>query len=72
MKACYLLWICAVTVAGQTPLTLDQILNSVESNYPPMLATIAERDVADGEILQALGRFDLMLGASLDSDRFDG
>lgn len=70
MKARYLLWICAVTAAAQNPLTLDELLNSVESNYPPLLATIAERDAADGEILQALGRFDLMLGANVDSDRF--
>jgi len=70
MKLPYLMWICAATAVAQTPLSLDEVLKSVEDNYPPLLATLAERDIAEGDILQALGRFDLVLGAGVDSDRF--
>ena len=66
-----LLWVlCAIPMAAQTPLLLNDILDTVEKNYPPLLATFAERDIADAEILQGLGRFDLVLGAQADSDRF--
>lgn len=60
----------ALPLAAQTPLTVDDILNAVEQNYPPLLATLAERNIAEGDILQALGRFDLVLGAQADTDRF--
>ncbi|MEQ1885820.1 MAG: TolC family protein [Bryobacteraceae bacterium] len=69
MKLAHLLWICAVPLAAQGPLQLDEVLDAVEKNYPPLLATLAEKDIADAEVLQALGRFDLILGAQADSDR---
>lgn len=57
-------------VAGQTPaLSVDDVLASVDKHYPPLLATLAERDIADAELLQAQGRFDLQLGAQVDADR---
>jgi len=62
--------ICAVPLAAQTPLMLNDILDAVERNYPPLLATFAERNIADAEVLQALGRFDFVIGAQADSDRF--
>ncbi len=58
------------TLPAQTPLSLDDVLASVEKHYPPLLATLAERDIADAELLQAQGRFDLQLGAQMDTDRF--
>jgi outer membrane protein TolC len=54
----------------QQPLLLDDVLKAVEQNYPPLLATFAERNLADADILQALGRFDLVLFAQADTDRF--
>jgi outer membrane protein TolC len=51
------------------PLSLDDVLASVEKNYPPLLVALAERDIAAGELLQAQGRFDLNLGAQVDTDR---
>ncbi len=66
-----LLWVLwAAPVAAQTPLLLSDILDVVEKNYPPLLATFAERDIADADILQALGRFDFVMAAQTDSDRF--
>ncbi|MBM3728815.1 MAG: TolC family protein [Acidobacteria bacterium] len=69
MKAHLLLAALPVLASAQTPLTLDRVLASVEQNYPPLLATLAGRDLADAELEQALGRFDLLLGAQFDTDR---
>ncbi len=49
------------SLAGQ-PLTLEDVLRSLEANYPPLLATLLERDVAAGANQQALGQFDTQLG----------
>jgi outer membrane protein TolC len=65
------LWVCSKALAmGQAPLELADVMAMVEQNYPPLLATLAERDIADAEVTQALGRFDLMLAAQADVDRF--
>jgi outer membrane protein TolC len=52
------------------PLTLEEVLRSVEANYPPLLATLLERDNAAGAARQAEGAFDLNLGARAGADRF--
>ena len=70
MKIFHLLWLSAFPLAAQGPLTLTDVLDSVDRNYPPLLAALLEKDVADADILQALGRFDLVLGAQADSDKF--
>jgi cobalt-zinc-cadmium efflux system outer membrane protein len=74
MKRRLSLWLVAVlpllAQTPQTPLLLDDILNNVEKNYPPLLATLAEKNLADADLLQALGRFDLVLFAQADTDRF--
>ena len=54
----------------RTLLSLDDIMNNVEKNYPPLLVTLAERALADADVLQALGRFDLVLSAQADTDQF--
>jgi cobalt-zinc-cadmium efflux system outer membrane protein len=56
--------------AADEPLTINQVLETVDRHYPPLLATLLESDLADAEVLQALGRFDLVLGAQLDTDQF--
>jgi outer membrane protein TolC len=70
MMRLILLVLSAACCGAQAPLQLEDVLNSVEQNYPPLLATLAERDIAEGEVTQALGRFDLVLGAQTDTDRF--
>lgn len=71
----YILWMAvfagsAGLAAAQSPLRLDDVLAVVEQNYPPLLATLAEREIADAEVLQALGRFDFVISAQADTDRF--
>ncbi len=64
-------WICALALplSAQT-LQLEDVLRSVESNYPPLLATLLEREVAGGAAIQARGQFDTQLGAALGADQF--
>lgn len=50
--------------------SLADVLESVERHYPPLIAALAERDIADAELLQALGKFDLTLRAGVQSDQF--
>lgn len=47
------------------PLGLGEVLASAERFYPPYLAFLQERAVADGELLTAVGGFDL--GVNLDA-----
>lgn len=43
------------------PLRLDDVLSSVESMYPPLLAALIERDVRDGRLRSARSIYDLDL-----------
>jgi outer membrane protein TolC len=73
MKQIFLMLMALLIPSGiasaQGTLLLDDILNSVEKNYPPLLATLAEREIADAEALQALGKFDFQIGAQYDTAR---
>ena len=65
------IWICALAMPlGAQTLQLEDVLRSVESNYPPLLATLLERDVAGGAAVQAKGQFDTQVGATLGADQF--
>ena len=64
------IFVLAHRLPAQTPLSLDDVLASTQKHYPPLLAVLAERDIADAELLQAQGRFDLQIGAQADVDRF--
>lgn len=55
---------------AQTALRLEDVLESVRRSYPPLLAALIERDVADAEVLASLGKFDLTLRARVDTDQF--
>jgi outer membrane protein TolC len=46
------------------PLELEDVLRSVEATYPPFLAALVERDIADGHLRAARGVFDLDLEAA--------
>ncbi|MFC5457706.1 TolC family protein [Prosthecobacter fluviatilis] len=48
---------------GSRPLLLPEVLQSVQSQYPPYLAAMIEQDIANGRARQALGAFDLNLNA---------
>ncbi|OYW71324.1 MAG: hypothetical protein B7Z37_28085 [Verrucomicrobia bacterium 12-59-8] len=45
------------------PLLLTEVLQSVQTQYPPYLAAMIEQDIANGRARQALGAFDLNLNA---------
>jgi outer membrane protein TolC len=49
---------------------LEDVLESVRRSYPPLLIALAEADIADAELLVALGKFDLKLKAGAGFDRF--
>jgi outer membrane protein TolC len=61
----------AFTVAfgrGQEPVNLDDVIRAVQRHYPPLLAALAENDIADAEVLSAEGRFDPVIRGRFDSD----
>ncbi|MEO5924116.1 MAG: TolC family protein [Bryobacteraceae bacterium] len=63
--------LCALTLRlGAQALTVDDVLRSVEANYPPLLATLLESQVADGATQQARGQFDTQLGVTAGADQF--
>jgi len=47
--------------AEAAPLALEEVLSSVTRRYPPLLAALIERDIADGRLQNARGAFDLSL-----------
>ncbi len=52
------------------PLLIDEVLASVVSRYPPLLAALIEQDIAAGRLRQAQGAFDLNLNAGLNATPF--
>jgi outer membrane protein TolC len=56
-------------VRGAEVLTLGEVLASVQKNYPPLLVALQERNIADADVLAALGRFDLVSKARAESSR---
>ncbi len=54
----------AASVGG--PLALDEVLFSVERNYPLLRAVEQERGIAGGRLVSAMGAFDLNLTAGVD------
>lgn len=70
MKRVVLMFVMAALGLRGQALVLDEVLRSVEVNYPPLLATLLERDVAAGAATSAQGQFDTNLGVSTGADRF--
>ena len=61
--------------ASQTPLlprvlTLEALLESVNKNFPPLRAALLERPLAEAELLNQEGRFDLVLRPRLETQNF--
>jgi len=57
-----------LATAQAQPLELKDVLASVSSHYPPLLAALEEVPLADADILQAEGQFDVVLRGKYDSD----
>jgi outer membrane protein, heavy metal efflux system len=63
-------WIASTTSPGLAQvLRLEDVLESARRHYPPLLAALAEQGLAGGELLTALGKFDLTLLARLETDQ---
>ncbi|MGQ9916645.1 MAG: TolC family protein [Bryobacteraceae bacterium] len=58
----------ALPLAAQEPLTLEELLRSVERHYPPLLAALQDRVIAAADVLAATGRFDLSLKNGYEGD----
>ena len=82
MRHGWFLAFLTASAAAQTPepLTLREVLDSVERNYPPLRAALEEKPLAEADVLSSLGRFDLVtrseatandLGAAYDYRRLD-
>ena len=69
MRTLLYLALLAGGAAGQT-LRLDDVLDSVKRHYPPLLAALAENDIAEADVLAAQGRFDPVIRTRIDSDSF--
>lgn len=70
IRLCTLLLAAGLSLAQDAPLKLEDVLESVNRAYPPLLAAIQEREIAEGDLLTALGRFDLNLRVRVDADEF--
>lgn len=62
--------VCLPAAAQPRTLQLQDVLESVERSYPPLLAALADMEIAEAEQIIAEGRFDVRLRAGFDSDRF--
>lgn len=51
-------------------LTLEALLASVNKNFPPLRAALLERPLAEADLLNQEGRFDLSLKSRLDTQNF--
>jgi outer membrane protein TolC len=58
----------ALPAQTQPWLELSAVLESVERHYPPLLAAIQDRAIADADVLSAEGRFDLSLKSGYEGD----
>ena len=55
------------TLLPQNVLTLEALLESVNKNFPPLRAALLERPLAEADLLNQQGRFDLSLRTRLDT-----
>lgn len=58
----------ATPAPGVSPLTWEEVEAAVVRAYPPLLAALQEAEIANGELLQAEGRFDLSIKAGYEKD----
>ncbi|MDB4265206.1 TolC family protein [bacterium] len=63
--AALLVFLPGPSFSAEKPLELDTILTSVSQQYPPLLATWFEQDIANGKVRRAEGSFDSILSAAL-------
>lgn len=62
-------WTLTWAAPQQDVLILEEVLASVEKNYPPLVAALQEKNIAEADVLAVLGRFDLVARARNDQNR---
>ena len=78
VAACAIAFAPARLLAQDPPpraLELEEVLDSVMTRYPPLLAALIEKDITSGRVRQAEGAFDLTLNAganAVPSGYYDG
>lgn len=70
MRITFFTMLCAACASAQQPLTLDEVLASVEQHYPPLRIALQDLPIAEADYLAAQGRFDLVLKSLIDSNSF--
>lgn len=68
MRLAALLMLAAAGAAAQ-PLTLEEVLRSVDRSFPLLLAAAQERAIAEGALLSAQGEFDLKIKSKIDTNQ---
>jgi outer membrane protein TolC len=58
------------TLSTGKPLTLEEVLASVDKHYPPLRAALQDLPIAEADYLAAQGRFDLVLRSLVDTNSF--
>ena len=58
------------TAVQPSMLTLEALLASVNKNFPPLRAALLEKPLAEADLLNQEGRFDLSLKSRLDTQNF--
>jgi outer membrane protein, heavy metal efflux system len=56
-------------VGGGNPLTLAELVSSLERHYPPLLVAFQDRVLADADVLTQEGQFDFRLRSTAQLDR---
>ncbi|MDX2154253.1 MAG: TolC family protein [Bryobacteraceae bacterium] len=59
----------SAALSGRPALRLEDILSSVRKSYPPLLAALEERRIADGDLLVAEGGFDAVVRAAFENQQ---
>ncbi|MDZ4802344.1 MAG: TolC family protein [Bryobacteraceae bacterium] len=69
MRHLFSAMLIAASLHAQTPaIHVEDIVESVRQRYPLLLAAMADRDIAQADVLTAEGQFDLTLRSRLDTD----
>lgn len=69
MKRVFPAMLFIVSLHAQGPaIQVDDVIESVRLHYPALLIALADRDIAEAEVLAAEGQFDPVLRSRLDTD----
>lgn len=63
------LWMSGAAAAAE-PLTLEEVLDSVERHHPKLIEALQEPELADARLLGTQGEFDLKLKSKFDTEQF--